>query len=345
MRAILSLASLPLLASCFLFDKTPEVLHLSGDTMGTTYNITVVDAPKEASVAVLAQAITAMLTTVNGQMSNWDKQSEVSLFNKSTSTDPLTVSPEFAYVMQGANQVHSLSHGKFDVTLAPLVNLWGFGPKEPGDPLPSEEDIAAALKTVGQLRMLSLTDTPPAPAATLQKTDGAVSVNLSAIAKGYGVDQLAQVLKDHGIKRYLVEIGGDLVSAGLNETDTPWSIGIEKPDAASQTVQMILPVSDLGMATSGDYRNYFEQDGIRYSHIIDPTVGRPISHHTTSVTVLAQNAMMADAWATAMLVLGVDGGLAVANENGIAAYFISRDGDNFVTQASQAFEKHRPSSK
>lgn len=341
MRVFLLFATLFFFAGCSFFDNDPEVLRLSGDTMGTTYNITVVDAPENVDEDTLSAAIEAMLAIVNSQMSNWDKNSEVSRFNTNTSTEPLPISAEFATVMLAASEVHSLSGGKFDVTLAPLINLWGFGPKKPGEPIPSDTEISAALTNVGQSRVLTLSESP----LTLQKSTPGVSVNLSAIAKGYGVDQLAAVLRDQGIENYLVEIGGDLVAAGLNENDEAWVIGIEKPNAASQTVQLIVPVSDLGMATSGDYRNYFEKGGIRYSHIIDPTVGRPISHRTTSVTVLAENAMLADALATAMLVVGAEEGLALAEANDLAVFFISRQEDEFMTAASRAFEKHLEASK
>lgn len=334
MRFLLSLATLPLLASCYLFDSAPEVIQLSGETMGTTYNITVVDAPEDVTSDDLGLAIEAMLADVNGKMSNWDKTSEVSLFNESTSIEPIEISADFAQVMAAANDIHQLSQGKFDVTLAPLIDLWGFGAKKPGDPVPSDTEIADALQNVGQARLLVLAENPP----SLQKNLPGVSVNLSAIAKGFGVDQLAGVLRDHGIKRYLVEIGGDLLTAGLNAEGKAWSIAIEKPQPGSQTIELVIPVSNLGMATSGDYRNFFEQDGIRYSHLIDPTTGQPITHRATSVTVLAKNAMLADALATALLVVGEEQGLEIAKANDIAAFFIWRGDDGFETATTSAFE-------
>lgn len=334
MRFLIPLAALPLLASCFLFDKTPEVIQLSGETMGTTYNITIVDAPEDVTQDDLGAAVEAMLADVNSKMSNWDKTSEVSRFNDYSSGLPVEVSADFARVMAAANEIHALSLGKFDVTLAPLIDLWGFGAKKPGDPVPSDPEITAALENVGQGRLLTLAANP----ATLQKSRPDVSINLSAIAKGFGVDQLAAVLRENGIERYLVEIGGDLVTAGLNGEDEPWTIAIEKPEPASQTVELIIPVSDLGMATSGDYRNFFEEDGIRYSHLIDPTTGRPITHRATSVTVLAENAMMADALATALLVVGEKQGLEIAEANDIAAFFIWRGEAGFETATTGAFE-------
>lgn len=334
MRFLFALVAIPLLASCYLFDSPPEVIQLGGKTMGTTYNITVVDAPADVTRDKLNMAVEAMLADVNGKMSNWDKTSEVSRFNALQSTAPVEISADFAYVMRAANDIHHLSGGKFDVTLAPLIDLWGFGAKKPGDPVPSDQEIDAALQNVGQAKLLTLNESTP----SLQKNQVGVSVNLSAIAKGFGADQLAGVLRSHGVENYLVEIGGDLVTAGLNAQGEAWSIAIEKPQVGTQSIELIIPVSDLGMATSGDYRNFFEQDGIRYSHLIDPTTGRPITHRATSVTVLAQNAMLADALATALLVVGEKQGLEIAQANDIAAFFIWRGADGFESATTNAFE-------
>ncbi|MFD0979694.1 FAD:protein FMN transferase [Tropicimonas aquimaris] len=327
-----------LLTGCF-DEETGETYRLEGETMGTTYHVVAVDVPEDVTETQLAVAVEETLEAVNASMSNWDPNSEVSLFNADTGTDPVEISAEFAHVMAAANDIHAMSNGKFDVTLFPLIELWGFGAKKPGDPIPSDAEIAAALEHVGQARFLTLYE------GTLAKSDPAVSVNLSAIAKGYGNDAVAEALRGFGVENYLVEIGGDLVAAGVNDKGEPWKIGIETPDAASNAVEMVLPVSDLGMATSGDYRNFFEQDGVRYSHLIDPTTGRPVTHRATSVTVLAESGMVADALATAMMVLGEDEGMAVAEANDLAVYFISRAeagaDQEYVKQASPAFEKLR----
>lgn len=335
MRLLPALALLTALTGC-LFDKEPEVVRLSGETMGTTFNITAIGV--DLDEAALATAVEETLAQVNAKMSNWDPNSEVSTFSASTSTDPVAVSEEFALVLAAANDVHGKTGGTFDVTLGPLIELWGFGPRKPEDPVPSDEDIETALGGVGQARLLTL----DSAAGTLAKSDPAVGINLSAIAKGYGIDAVAGTLRKAGIEDYLVEIGGDLVAKGQNDKGEAWQIGIEKPEAGSQTVQLIVPLNDRGMASSGDYKNFFEQDGVRYSHIIDPVTGRPITHRTTSVTVLAENAMMADAWATAMLALGQEKGLALAEQHKLAVYFISRDvtggDDAYITVHSSAFK-------
>lgn len=340
MRAILLVLVAIVLASCCDSDDQ-ATLRFSGNTMGTTYNVTIVGVPDGVTQAGLANAIKDALKRVNSQMSNWDTKSEISRFNQATTTTPVDISPELAHVMAGANRVHMLSQGRFDVTLGPLIDLWGFGAKQPGDPVPSDAEIAAALENVGQGRLLHF---DPA-ARNLQKSIPGLEINLSAIAKGYGADAVATRLRSMGVENYLVEIGGDLVSSGVNDKGEEWRIGIERPDAGSQMIQMILPISEMGMATSGDYRNFFEQDGVRYSHIIDPRTGRPVTHRTTSVSVLAENAMMADALATAMLVLGQEAGLRIANDHGLAVFFISRapagSDAYFTTAESRAFETLR----
>ncbi|WP_170401626.1 FAD:protein FMN transferase [Ruegeria arenilitoris] len=335
MRLVPVLAFATLLSGC-LFDKEPEVVRLSGETMGTTFNITAIG--EDLDEDALAAAVQETLAEVNAKMSNWDPNSEVSTFSAATSTDPMPVSAEFAQVMTAANEVHEKTGGIFDVTLGPLIELWGFGPRTPEDPVPSDAEIEAALSGVGQARLLTL----DAEAGKLAKSEPGVGINLSAIAKGYGIDAVAETLREAGIEDYLVEIGGDLVTKGQNDKGETWRIGIEKPQAGAQTPQLIVSVGDLGMASSGDYKNFFEQDGVRYSHIIDPTTGRPITHRTTSVTVLAENAMMADAWATAMLALGQEKGLELAEKHELAVYFISRDvtggEEAYITVHSTAFK-------
>ncbi|SDD39883.1 FAD:protein FMN transferase [Ruegeria marina] len=330
----LALSATLLLSAC-LFDEEPVVVKLSGDTMGTTYHVTAIGPGLDE--AMLAAAVTETLTAVNGKMSNWDPNSEVSTFSASKQTAPMPVSGDFVTVMTAANEVHEKSGGKFDVTLGPLIELWGFGPRKPEDPIPADDAIATALQGVGQTRRLTL----DAGAGTITKTRPETGINLSAIAKGFGVDAVARTLADLGAESYLVEIGGDLVTKGQNDKGEAWRIGIERPDQGAQSVQLVVPVSDHGMATSGDYRNYFEHEGRRYSHILDPVTGRPVTHRTTSVTVIADTAMMADAWATAMLVLGLDEGLKIAEANELAVYFIERDvqggEDAYMTAQSSAF--------
>lgn len=269
-------------------------------------------------------------------MSNWDPASEISRFNARTDTAPVTVSPQLAQVMQAAEAVNTASAGAFDTTMGPLIELWGFG--APGArPMPDADQIAAAQLRSGHRNTLATQGT------RLQKKQGDAQVYLAAIGKGYGADHVGRALEQLGVSDYMVEIGGDLYASGRNPEGLPWQIGVETPNAHDRAVMDVIGVSGLGLASSGDYRNYFERDGERFSHIIDPTTGRPITHHTASATVLADNAMLADAWATAMLILGRDRGLEIAREQDLAVMFIERDTDlahlGFKKHASPAFAR------
>lgn len=318
-----------------LFGEEGEVIRLSGETMGTRYNVTIVKTGLDPDM--LAAVVQEKLKLVNASMSSWDPNSEVSRFTALQQTGPMKISRELVAVMAAAEQVHRQSKGRFDVTLGPLIELWGFGPQKPADLVPSNELIAAAMQHVGQGRLLHLDSV----FGTLAKSDGQVGVNLSAIAKGYGIDAVAAALRKAGIDNYMVEIGGDLVTRGTNQYGEHWRIGVEQPRRGAKTVQLVLPLTNLGLATSGDYRNFFEVAGVRYSHILDATTGRPVSHRTNSVTVVAPNAMLADAWATAMLALGEQAGLKIANRHGLAVFFISRDASGpegtYITEQSDAF--------
>lgn len=296
-----------------------NVLELAGRTMGTSYSIVAVDHSNKVDKAELQAAVDKRLGRVTAQMSNWEASSEISRFNASRSTEPFAVSPEFAHVMQAADAVHTGSDGRFDVTVGPLIDAWGFGSKGAAH-RPDEATLAAAMEASGQSRMIEVQD------RALRKLDPRAEIYVSAIGKGFGVDEVARAVRDFGISDFMVEIGGDLYTAGLNPEGKPWQIGIEQPLAHDRGISRVIGLSDLGMATSGDYRNYFEQDGQRFSHIIDATTGRPVTHRTASVTVLTEDAMLADAWATALLALGSERGLEIAQERDLAVLFLDRDG-------------------
>ena len=312
-----------------------SLLELSGLTMGTNYSIAAIDHSKSIDQAELQSAVDQALGQVNVQMSNWDASSEISRFNAAAAGESLSVSGELHHVMQTAQDVHVASDGAFDVTVGALIDLWGFGAGQTRSDMPSDADIAQAMACCGQAQSVEL------EAGGLKKLNSGAEVYLSSIGKGFGVDQVAAVLKGYGITDYMVEIGGDLYTAGRNPEGQPWQIGIETPQAFDRGVTQVVGLSDMGMATSGDYRNFFDYDGTRYSHIIDATTGRPVTHDTASVTVLTDNAMLADAWATAMLVMGRERGLEIANDRDMAVLFIDRAAANgetgFKSTASDRF--------
>jgi len=305
-----------------------DILRFSGATMGTTYNVTAIDHGRNTDREGLSRGIEAALAQVNREMSNWDAGSEIARLNAAAPGEAVAVSPALHRVLAGAQSVHRASDGRFDVTVGPLVDLWGFGAGAAQPRVPDEAEIAQAMGRVGQDRALTLGN------GTVRKADAGAEVYLSAIGKGHGVDRVADVLRAAGLRDFMVEIGGDIYASGVNGDGAPWRIGVESPLPGLTDVARVLGVSGLGMATSGDYRNFFEAGGRRYSHIIDPATGRPISHSTVSATVLTEDAMLADAWATAMLTLGHARGLEIAEAEGLAVLFIEASDSGFVTHES-----------
>ncbi len=316
-----------------------EVVSARGETMGTYYNVKVVAIKRELPTeAQLEQWANDVFARINNSMSTYLDSSELTRLNKSELPDWQKVSPELFTILDLSRQISELSTGSFDVTVGPLVDLWGFGPTRRPDEIPDAEKLRQTLERIGYHK-LELD-----PVTSSVRKPGDLRVDLSAIAKGYAADELANTLVSKGYPNVLVEIGGELSLRGISQRGTPWRIGIEAPSFdllsddshAARTVVL----SDKGMATSGDYRNYYEVNGQRFSHTIDPRTGRPIIHNLASVTVLAETCAEADALATALNVLGAEAGLALANRANIAAYFIVREGDGFVTKQSDQFAQY-----
>lgn len=323
----LALAGLAL-AGCS--DPVPDVRVYSGATMGTTYNVSIAD--ERADGDAVADAVAAELAEVNGRMSTWLDDSELSRFNRSASTDWQPVSKSLCELVERALDLSAETGGAFDVTVLPLVDLWGFGAHGGVASLPAPADVAAVRARTGYAKLAA-----DCAAPALRKAHADLEVDLSAIAKGYGVDRVADRLEALGVDNYLVEVGGELRVRGTKADGTPWRIGLERPEAGLSTVQTGLELGDTGVATSGDYRNYYEVDGERYSHTIDPTTGAPVRHTTASVTVLAPLTVEADALATALLVMGAEEGLSFAEARGIAALFLDRRGSEIHARPTPAF--------
>ena len=292
-----------------------------GRTMGTTYMAKVFDPP--AFDDDLSLEIDAELRRVNDQMSTYLESSEVSRFNASESTDWFPVSREVAEVVQYAQRVAEHTDGAFDVTVGPLVDAWSFGPEPRQDTLPSEAMIARLKQQVGYEKLDVRLD-PPA----IRKAIPELQIDLSAIAKGHGVDRIVGLLNRHGMNDVFVEIGGEVRTTGA-KSDQPWVVGIQTPDELPGRAQIAHPLPSQSMATSGDYRNYFEVDGQRYSHTIDPRTGIPVDHQLASVSVIADTCMAADAWATAINVLGLEAGIAVAEAEELDVLLIQRQDQGY----------------
>ncbi|ADV99993.1 FAD:protein FMN transferase [Yersinia pestis] len=313
----------------------PEQVSLEGKTMGTSYSIKYVSDSSTAAPETLQQEIDLILEEVNDQMSTYRPHSELSRFNQSREVNqPFPVSAATAKVVQEAIRINRLTDGALDVTVGPLVNLWGFGPEGRPDTVPTEDEITRRRAWVG-------IDKLAVDKNALIKRVPELYVDLSSIAKGYGVDVVAEYLEAQNIKDYMVDIGGEVRTRGNNGENKPWRIAIEKPVAGStQRAQEIIEPGRMAVATSGDYRNYFEQDGIRYSHTIDPDTGRPINHRLVSITVLDPSCMTADGLSTGLGVLGPERGMALANLLGIPVLMIIKTDDGFEEQYSDAFKPY-----
>ncbi|RTZ16079.1 FAD:protein FMN transferase [Vibrio aquaticus] len=328
---LVAFASLLVLAGC---EKPAEQVHLSGPTMGTTYNIKYMSAEGQPSPQDLQVEVDRLLEEVNDQMSTYRKDSELSRFNQSQSSEPFDVSPQTATVVKEAIRLNGLTLGALDVTVGPLVNLWGFGPEARPEVVPSEEDLKARKAMTG-IAHLSLEGTK------LSKDIPNLYVDLSTIAKGWGVDVVADYIQSQGIQNYMVEVGGEMRLKGVNREGVKWRIAIEKPSVEERAIQEIIEPGDMAVATSGDYRNYFERDGVRYSHIINPETGNPINHKVVSVTVLDKSSMTADGLATGLMVLGEEQGMKVAEQHNIAVFMIVKTEDGFKELASTAYKPYQ----
>nr|MBC8308436.1 FAD:protein FMN transferase [Pelagibacterales bacterium] len=269
---------------------------------------------------------------INQSMSTYIKESELSNINFSTISDWQSISNDLFEVIDHAINVSLKTNGAFDITIAPLVNLWGFGPDKLQNKIPTDEIIELTKQNTGY-KKISIDKS----LKKISKLDPNLHIDLSGIAKGFAVDKIARYLDKRGFKNYLVEIGGELIGKGLNKDNEIWQIGIENPDNNSDTIKRIIQLKDMAMATSGNYMNYFEKDGVRYSHTINPVTGKPIKHKLASVTVLDNSAMNADALATAFMVLGSEKALSLANNLKIAVYLIIKDGKSFEEKYNDYF--------
>lgn len=321
-RSVIVLVILSLLGC----SNKPEVLKISGSKMGTTYQITIIadQLPPED----LEQQIEELLSKVDNSMSTYKENSEISQYNRLPVGKALTISQEFAEVVKISQHVWQLSNGAFDPTIGPLVDLWGFGPGERHDSIPTSKAIAQTKAQIGF-------DSVVLEENNLSKTKP-VALDLSAVAKGYAVDRVADLLEMLALPDYLVEIGGEIRVSGFNADGIAWRIAMEQPQLFAE-VDQVISITDIAVATSGDYRNYFERDGVRYSHTIDPKTGMPIDHNLASVTVLSESCAVADAWATAFSVMGADKSLELAEQLDLTAYMLVREDGAFVSKNSSSF--------
>ncbi len=315
-----------------------ELVSFAGPTMGTRYAISLAHDSQGADwppdVAEVQRQVDQRLAGINRLVSTYDPNSELSRFNRYDRADWFGVSSETAQVVAAALEIAERSSGAFDPTVGPVVNLWGFGPDKGRIEPPSEAAVAVALKKIGYQKVSVQID-PPA----LKKSLPAIYLDLSGIAKGYATDAVSELLETLGFSNSMVEIGGEVRTRGCKTDGSPWRIGIEQPDERNRRVHASVRLVDAGMATSGDYRNFFEYQGVRYSHTIDPATGRPVRHQAAAVSIVASTAMEADGLATAVLVMGDQRGYDWCMEQGVSAMILVREGDEIVERSTPEFEK------
>ena len=315
------------LFAIYLFRQGPQTsvsreLAITGPTMGTTFNVKVVtDDLTEANREHLTRLVREALDGVDEHMSTYRSESEIERFNRGD-TQPFAASQDLLEVVAEAQRLARLTGGAFDVTVGPLVDIWGFGP--PGAAETPDEETLRELVAVTGFEQLEV----DIEGGKLRKAWADCRIDLSAIAKGFAADRVSEGLAQQELPHHMVEVGGEVRARGFNGSGQVWRIGIERPTVVGRSVQLVVPLADLSLATSGDYRNFVERDGVRISHTIDPRTGRPISHNLASVSVIHASCMTADGLATALSVLGPDEGYELAERQDIPAYFLVRVADD-----------------
>ena len=290
--------------------------------MGTTYTMKVyVDSWRTQNS--IESELNKLFSSFNKTFSTWDESSEISAFNKSSSTNYIDISNDLTKVLDLSKSIYELSRGAFDPTVKPLLDLWGFSKNNIYFEIPDENLIKSTYDYVGFDKLVIDSN-------KIKKTHPNVTLDLSAVAKGYCVDKVVELFSKMGVTKYMIEIGGE-VRVGKNQSNSSWNIGILKPEYFSSQSNLLftLKLNNKSVATSGDYKNYFEKDGQIYSHLFDPRLGKPILNTITSVTVIADDCMLADALATALSVIGVSRGLSIVESyDNVECVFLTRDKNN-----------------
>lgn len=314
-------------------EQEQQPLRLQGQIFGSFWHATLPDdwTPEEAKL--LQTGIQGELNKVDLAMSTYKPNSELNQFNRAPLEEWVEVSAPLFEVLKISQEVAATSQGAFDVTLGGLVNLWSFGPEARPEKIPKTALLNERLAMTGY-QYLEL-DARQSVARRLRNS----SIDLSGVAKGYAVDKVAQWLREQGVDNFLINVSGEIIVAGERAAGQKWRIGVEVPDATQQAAQHIIPLANESVATSGDYRNFYEVDGRRMSHTLDPRTGWPVSHNLASVTVIHPSNAVADAWATAFMVLGTEASLSLANSEKIKVMLISRENQTLKTQMSISLQQ------
>ncbi|MGM3173072.1 FAD:protein FMN transferase ApbE [Dickeya lacustris] len=336
LKSVWLFAFIGLLSACK--PATTEVSRpltvFEGKTMGTFYSVKI-SGELPVQSAQLQHDIDAVLEQANNDISTYRSESVLSRFNRYSGSEPQPIPSGMADIILAAQRIGRATGGAMDITVGPLVNLWGFGPQKQPVTIPTQAQIDEARRKVGleHLRLISTHQ-----GEWLQKDLPDLYVDLSTLGEGYGADVLAQLMTRNGISHYLVSVGGAISSRGVNGQGQPWRVAIQKPTDKENAIQAAVDLQGYGISTSGSYRNYFEQDGKRYSHVIDPATGRPITHQLVSATVIARTALEADGWDTGLMVLGPEKALELAKQQGLAVYLITKTDKGFETMMTPQFK-------
>jgi thiamine biosynthesis lipoprotein len=330
-RTFITLLAAGPIAAC----ARPAHSTIRGLAMGTSYTIELAAPLGEAARARLTALIEAELAAIDRAMSTYDARSELSVFNDRQDSGWMPASRNLLAVLDTASRISASTQGAFDVTVGPLVDLWGFGPQYRLQRVPDDESIARVRDSVGfhHLRI-------DPSAGTIRKTHRRTRIDLNAIAPGYGVDRVAGILERQGFGDYLVELGGEFRARGATAAGRPWRVAIERPVEGRRVLGEVVVLENRAIGTSGTTKDFFEQDGRHYSHSIDPATGRPVEHPPMAVSVVAATAMQADAWATALVILGPVRGYALAQAHGLGALFVTAAGRDFDVRVTDALRGH-----
>lgn len=328
-RALL-LSLMLLLAAC---QPAPTQTRIQGSTMGTYYAVTLSD-PFPGGQGALQQEVETLLARLNQEISTYDPASLISRFNQGTGQPPQVIPATMAKIVQQGMDAGRLTRGALDVTVGPLVNLWGFGPDKRPTQRPGAEQIAQARARVG-IDKLSLT--PQGDHFLLGKAIPGLYLDLSTLGEGAASDEIAGLLERRGVHNYLVEVAGAVRSKGRNAKGNPWRVAIVEPSDRPGAIEDVVTPNGMAVSTAGSYRNYYELDGKRYSHIIDPATGEPVTHRLVSASVITPTALEADALDTALMVMGPERAMAFAKEHRLAVYLIEKTDQGFVARHTPEF--------
>jgi thiamine biosynthesis lipoprotein len=324
----------PVLSAAFILtlngcESAKTVQKFEGYTQGTTYHMSFWSSKNTVDAVALQKQVDEELQRLDVQLSNYRDDSVIEKFNALNSTEPQMLGDEIITLIQAAKVASEATQGCYDLTIKPLFDLWGFKGESLTQPSPS--NLKTALSQVG-FNQIDIIDS-----THLRKKNPTLKIDLSSVGQGYSVSQIAGIFKAQGIDNYLVEIGGELQTFGKKPDNSPWRVALEKPLSTQRSMHKIITMNrtePMSVTTSGTYHHFFDKDGKRYSHILDAKTGTPITHNTVSVSVFDDDATKAEVWDTALLCLGREAGIELANKEGIAALFIEQEGDTFTEFSS-----------